>query len=92
MLKPEHPRDPEFQEALRELRPDCCPVVAYGALLPQSALDIPPHGWVNLHFSLPARLARRRPGAARDLGRRRGHRRHHLPDRQGARRRARRSA
>ena len=35
--------------------PDCCPVVAYGALLPQSALDIPVHGWVNLHFSvLPA--------------------------------------
>jgi methionyl-tRNA formyltransferase len=30
-------------------------VVAYGALLPQSALDIPPLGWVNLHFSvLPA--------------------------------------
>ncbi|WP_435745049.1 methionyl-tRNA formyltransferase [Nocardioides sp. SYSU DS0663] len=55
VLKPEHPRDPEFQAALRELRPDCCPVVAYGALLPQSALDIPPHGWVNLHFScLPA--------------------------------------
>jgi methionyl-tRNA formyltransferase len=55
VLKPDHPRDPEFQEALRALRPDCCPVVAYGALLPQSALDIPPHGWVNLHFSiLPA--------------------------------------
>ena len=55
VLKPEHPRDPEFQEALRKLRPDCCPVVAYGALLPQSALDIPEHGWVNLHFSaLPA--------------------------------------
>ena len=55
VLKPEHPRDPDFQEALRALRPDCCPVVAYGALLPQSALDIPPHGWVNLHFScLPA--------------------------------------
>jgi peptide deformylase len=52
VLKPEHPRDPEFQAALRELAPDCCPVVAYGALLPQSALDIPPHGWVNLHFSL----------------------------------------
>jgi methionyl-tRNA formyltransferase len=55
VLKPEHPRDPEFQAALRALEPDCCPVVAYGALLPQSALDIPPHGWVNLHFSvLPA--------------------------------------
>jgi methionyl-tRNA formyltransferase len=55
VLKPDHPRDPEFQEALRALEPDCCPVVAYGALLPQSALDIPPHGWFNLHFSvLPA--------------------------------------
>jgi methionyl-tRNA formyltransferase len=30
-------------------------VVAYGALLPRTALEIPPHGWVNLHFSvLPA--------------------------------------
>ena len=55
VLKPDHPRDPDFQEALRALAPDCCPVVAYGALLPQSALDIPEHGWVNLHFSvLPA--------------------------------------
>jgi methionyl-tRNA formyltransferase len=52
VLKPAHPKDPEFQTELRALAPDCCPVVAYGALLPQSALDIPPHGWVNLHFSL----------------------------------------
>ncbi|MBA2953007.1 methionyl-tRNA formyltransferase [Nocardioides sp. MAH-18] len=52
VLKPVHPRDPDFQEALRALEPDCCPVVAYGALLPQSALDIPPRGWVNLHFSV----------------------------------------
>jgi len=52
VLKPVHPRDPDFQEELRALRPDVCPVVAYGALLPQSALDIPEHGWVNLHFSL----------------------------------------
>ncbi len=55
VLKPSHPRDPDFQAELRALAPDCCPVVAYGALLPQSALDIPPLGWVNLHFSvLPA--------------------------------------
>ena len=55
VLKPGHPREPEFQAALRELAPECCPVVAYGALLPQSVLDIPVHGWVNLHFSvLPA--------------------------------------
>jgi len=52
VLKPDHPRDPDFQEALRALAPDACPVVAYGALLPESALEIPPHGWVNLHFSL----------------------------------------
>ncbi len=55
VLKPEHPRDPGFQAELAALRPDACPVVAYGALLPQSALDLAPHGWVNLHFSvLPA--------------------------------------
>jgi methionyl-tRNA formyltransferase len=52
VLKPDHPGDPDFQAALRDLAPDCCAVVAYGALLPQSALDIPVHGWVNLHFSL----------------------------------------
>jgi methionyl-tRNA formyltransferase len=55
VLKPRHPREPDFQDALRDLAPDCCPVVAYGALVPRSALDIPPLGWVNLLFScLPA--------------------------------------
>lgn len=55
VLKPGHPKEPEFQRQLAELEPDCCPVVAYGALIPRSALDIPRHGWVNLHFSvLPA--------------------------------------
>ncbi|MEU4726680.1 MULTISPECIES: methionyl-tRNA formyltransferase [unclassified Streptomyces] len=52
VLKPVRPRDPDFQARLREIAPDCCPVVAYGALLPKSALEIPKHGWVNLHFSL----------------------------------------
>ncbi|MFJ9410177.1 methionyl-tRNA formyltransferase [Streptomyces sp. NPDC101393] len=52
VLKPVKPRDEEFQARLREIAPDCCPVVAYGALLPKSALDIPTKGWVNLHFSL----------------------------------------
>ncbi|HEY3001244.1 MAG TPA: methionyl-tRNA formyltransferase [Kribbellaceae bacterium] len=55
VLKPPMPKDPGFLARLAELAPDCCPVVAYGGLLPQAALDIPPHGWVNLHFSvLPA--------------------------------------
>ncbi|CAM5746601.1 putative Methionyl-tRNA formyltransferase [Streptomyces afghaniensis 772] [Streptomyces afghaniensis] len=52
VLKPAKPKDPEFLERLREIGPDCCPVVAYGALLPRVALDVPAHGWVNLHFSL----------------------------------------
>ncbi|GGP48202.1 MULTISPECIES: methionyl-tRNA formyltransferase [Streptomyces] len=52
VLKPVKPGDEDFLARLREIAPDCCPVVAYGALLPQVALDIPVHGWVNLHFSL----------------------------------------
>jgi methionyl-tRNA formyltransferase len=52
VLTPERPRDESFLERLRSLAPDCCPVVAYGALVPRVALDIPTHGWVNLHFSL----------------------------------------
>ncbi|MBB5915836.1 methionyl-tRNA formyltransferase [Nocardia transvalensis] len=52
VLTPAKPKDPDFVERLTELAPDCCPVVAYGALLPRHVLDIPRHGWVNLHFSL----------------------------------------
>lgn len=52
VLKPTHPRDDDFVAALTELAPDACPVVAYGALVPQRVLDIPRHGWINLHFSL----------------------------------------
>lgn len=52
VLRPERPSDPDFLARLREIAPDCCPVVAYGALVPRAALGIPRHGWVNLHFSL----------------------------------------
>jgi methionyl-tRNA formyltransferase len=52
VLTPQRPREPEFQAALADLAPDCCPVVAYGALIPKPLLDLPRHGWVNLHFSL----------------------------------------
>ena len=51
-LQPRFPREPEFLEQLAALDVDCAPVVAYGALVPQAALDLPRHGWVNLHFSL----------------------------------------
>jgi methionyl-tRNA formyltransferase len=52
VLKPARPRDPDFTERLRQIAPDVVPITAYGALIPQSVLDIPAQGWVNLHFSL----------------------------------------
>ncbi|MCW2497801.1 MAG: methionyl-tRNA formyltransferase [Jatrophihabitans sp.] len=52
VLSPVKAGDPEFLAELAALRPDACPVVAYGALLPPSALAVPRIGWVNLHFSL----------------------------------------
>ena len=50
---------PSSRTQLRALAPDCCPVVAYGALLPQSALDIP-----DARLGQPALLGAARPGAA----------------------------
>jgi methionyl-tRNA formyltransferase len=52
VLTPRRPAQPDFLARLSALAPDCCPVVGYGALVPRAALDIPEHGWVNLHFSL----------------------------------------
>jgi methionyl-tRNA formyltransferase len=52
VLSPQRAGDPAFLAELAEFEPDVCPVVAYGALLPQAALDVPRIGWVNLHFSL----------------------------------------
>ncbi len=52
VLAPRRLRDPGALDRLRELAPDCVPVVAYGQLVPREALDQPPYGWVNLHFSL----------------------------------------
>jgi methionyl-tRNA formyltransferase len=52
IMRPARLADEEFLGRLRELAPDCCPVTAYGAIIPQVALDIPARGWVNLHFSV----------------------------------------
>jgi len=52
VLTPRRAGDPQFQARLRELAPDVCPMVAYGALIPPSTLTIPGQGWINLHFSL----------------------------------------
>jgi methionyl-tRNA formyltransferase len=52
LLRPERPNSAEFVAELAELQPDCCPVVAFGALLRDELLAVPARGWVNLHFSL----------------------------------------
>jgi methionyl-tRNA formyltransferase len=52
LLRPVRPNSAEFVAELAEFAPECCPVVAYGALLRDGLLAVPPRGWVNLHFSL----------------------------------------
>jgi methionyl-tRNA formyltransferase len=52
VLRPPRPNSDEFVAELTELAPECCAVVAYGALLSDRLLAVPEHGWVNLHFSL----------------------------------------
>lgn len=52
VLRPARPNSPEFIAELADLGPECCAVVAYGALLSEALLAVPAHGWINLHFSL----------------------------------------
>lgn len=52
VLRPPRPNSPEFLAELTTLAPECCAVVAYGALLSPELLAVPPRGWINLHFSL----------------------------------------
>lgn len=52
VLCPAKAGDPQFLRRLADLDVECCPVVAYGAILPPAALAVPRLGWVNLHFSL----------------------------------------
>jgi methionyl-tRNA formyltransferase len=52
ILQPERARDEAFLGALRELRPDLIAVAAYGQILPQSILDLPRYGCLNVHTSL----------------------------------------
>lgn len=52
VLRPAQVNSAEFIAELTELAPQCCAVVAYGALLGSQLLAVPPRGWINLHFSL----------------------------------------
>ena len=52
LLRPSRPNSPEFVAELTGFGPESCAVVAYGALLRDALLAVPPRGWINLHFSL----------------------------------------
>ena len=52
VFQPENFREEQTVEQLRALKPDVCAVVAYGRILPQKVLDIPPLGCINIHASL----------------------------------------
>ena len=55
VITPRRMSDAEVADALARWQPDVGAVVAYGGLIPPDVLEIPPHGWINLHFSvLPA--------------------------------------
>jgi methionyl-tRNA formyltransferase len=52
VLQPERPRGEEFMAQLRELAPDVSVVIAYGHILRQEVIDLPPLGTFNVHASL----------------------------------------
>lgn len=52
VLQPERARDHAFQQQLAEFRPDLIAVAAFGQILPQSILDLPRFGCLNVHTSL----------------------------------------
>lgn len=52
VLQPERPRGADFLARLQTLAPDISVVVAYGHILPQEVIDLPPRGTLNIHASL----------------------------------------
>ncbi len=51
-LRPDSEDGQALRARLKELQPEAIPVVAYGNLVTKDLLELPQHGWVNLHFSL----------------------------------------
>ena len=52
VYQPVKARAPEFVDILKEIAPDVIVVVAFGQLLPEAILNIPPYGCINVHASL----------------------------------------
>ncbi len=65
VLRPARASDPDLAARLAELAPDCCPVVAYGGLIPRSLLDLPPARLGERPLLAAAALAGSSPRAAR---------------------------
>ena len=75
VLQPENFREEETVEALRELKPDICAVVAYGRILPQKVLDVPTFGCINIHASVLPKYRGSAPLSVGGAGRLAGNRR-----------------
>lgn len=52
VYQPVRVRDPEFVEVLRGLQPDLIVVAAFGQIIPETILDMPKFGCINIHASL----------------------------------------
>jgi methionyl-tRNA formyltransferase len=52
VFQPKNARDPELVQKLKDIKPDISIVVAYGHILPQTIIDLPPQGTLNIHASL----------------------------------------
>ncbi|HHT74350.1 MAG TPA: methionyl-tRNA formyltransferase [Firmicutes bacterium] len=52
VLQPRRVADPQFIKLMQDLRPDLCVVVAFGQKIPDTLLELPPFGCINLHSSL----------------------------------------
>ena len=52
VYQPVKVRDPEFIQVIKDLAPDVIVVVAFGQIIPQAILDLPPYGCINIHASL----------------------------------------
>jgi methionyl-tRNA formyltransferase len=52
LLQPLKMKDPEFLHTLAEWKPDLIAVAAFGRILPQVILSLPPLGCINVHGSL----------------------------------------
>lgn len=64
VIQPENFKKSQDVKKLADLKPDVIVICAYGQILPQSVLDIPPHQCINIHFSLLPRHRGASPVAA----------------------------